>query len=184
MERLANVRENLTLDTQRLKIRIFNPEDVTDEYVQALDDPEVVGLTESRYRNHRLTLEQAQEYATKSNQGNSIFVGIFLKDGRHIGNIRVHTISEQNKRGELGIMIWNKNEWGKGYATEALEAVVSYAFTYLNLHKVEAEYYSTNTGSKRIFDKAGFVIEGTIRDHFVVDGKYVDAVRRAKFNKD
>jgi len=170
------------VDTDRLYLKVFTDSDVTQKYVDALNDPTVMGLTESRYSKDPMTVKKAIEYAKWANQDNSIFFGIFEKSGNHIGNIRLHTISEHNRRAELGIMIFDKNQWGKGLATEALMGITNFAFTDLGLHKVEAEYYATNYPSQRLFEKAGYSIEGIIKDHFVVDGSYVNAVRIGKIN--
>lgn len=174
---------NLDLKTKRLHLRIFKVSEITQEYVKALNNEEVIGLTESRYRTWNL--KEAKVYVQKMANipGQSLLVGIFIKnEKRHIGNIRLHSFSEFNKRAEIGILIWDQNEWGKGYATEALEVLIKYMFKNLGLHKICAEYYSQNLSSQKIFKKLGFKKEGTFKDHFLVNGKYIDAIRIAKFN--
>ena len=183
MERQTYNPKEVEITTSRLYLRTFGQDDITEEYVTALNDQEVIGLTEQRYRRSPATMESVKKYADDSNTEESILLGIFLAEGkRHIGNIRLHTISQHNKRAELGIMIFDKAQWGKGYATESLMAVSDWAFGTLGLHKIEAEYYSTNIGSSEIFRKAGYIIEGAIKDHFFIDGKFVDAIKVAKFN--
>lgn len=173
----------LKINTKRLYLRIFRTSDVTEEYIKSLNSKEIIGLTESRYRkwNEAQVLEYIKKYSNKLWE--SLLIGIFKKSGKHIGNIRLHSFSKYNKRVEVGIMIWDKNEWGNDFATEALDGVVSYTFNKLKLHKVCAEYYSINKASAKIFQKLGFKIEGTFKDHFLVDGKFVDAIRVAKFSK-
>lgn len=175
----------MDIETDRLHLRIFRVSDITLGYVKALNSQDIIGLTESRYRSWNL--EEVKKYVKeKSNiPSESILLGIFIKDGeRHIGNIRLHSFSKPNKRVELGILIWDKKEWGKGYATEALEEVINYIFKILRLHKICAEYYSINKVSAKIFRKLGFKKEGVFRDHFLVKNKYVDAIRIAKFNSE
>lgn len=77
----------------------------------------------------------------------------------------------------------NKSQWSKGYGTESLMAVCDYAFNEFQLHKICADYYSVNTASAKMFQKAGFETEGVFQDHFWLDGEYVNSVRIAKFNK-
>lgn len=174
--------KKLNIKTGRLLLKQFKIKDITPEYVKALNDPEIIGLTESRYRSW--TIKQVKDYIKE--KGNkryeSLLIGIFLNNGKHIGNIRLHSFSNYNKRVELGIMIWDKNEWGKDYGTEALKAIVKFIFEELKLHKVCAEYYSINKSSAKMFKKLDFKIEGVLKDHFLVNGKFVDAVRIAKFN--
>lgn len=174
---------NIDLTTKRLHLRIFQVSDITVEYVNALNSEEVIGLTESRYR--KWDLDEVKKYVEeKSNiSWESVLIGIFVKKGeKHIGNIRLHSFSKFNKRVEMGILIWDKKEWGKGYATEALEKLIHYIFNQLRLHKICAEYYSVNKGSEKIFKKLKFKKEGVFKDHFIVNGKYINAIRIAKFN--
>ncbi len=79
-------------------------------------------------------------------------------------------------------MIFDKAQWSKGYATEAIRATIRHAFETLRLHRVHADYYAGNTASARVFDKAGFAVEGVFRDHFQLEGRYVDSIRVAKLN--
>lgn len=174
--------KKLNIKTGRLLLRQFKINDITPEYVKALNNQKIIGLTESRYRGW--TLKQVRDYVREkgNKKGESLLIGIFLKNGKHIGNIRLHSLSDHNKRVELGIMIWDKKEWGKDYGTEALGAIVKFIFEELELHKVCAEYYSINKGSAKMFKKLDFQIEGILKDHFLVEGKFVDAIRIAKFN--
>lgn len=62
----------------------------------------------------------------------------------------------------------------KGLATEATKAVIQYGFNRINLHKVQICHKSINTASRRVIEKCGFVYEGTSRDFFYENGKYID----------
>jgi nucleoside-diphosphate-sugar epimerase/RimJ/RimL family protein N-acetyltransferase len=173
------------LYTKRLHLRIFTEKDVSKQYVKALNNKSIIGLTESRYRTW--TEQEVKDYIRE--KGNvpweSLLIGIFKsgKNEKHIGNIRLHSFSKHNRRVELGILIWDKTMWGKGYASEAITAVCDYVFKALNLSKICAEYYSTNKASEKIFRKLKFNKEGVFKNHFIVDGNFVDAVRVAKYNQ-
>ena len=170
--------------TPRLLLRNLRESDVTSAYVSGLNDPEVTDQTEARGR--RWSEAEIRSYVAESNQpGVSQLIGIFLREGRkHIGNIRLSGISARHQRVDLGIMIFDKAEWGKGYATESLEGVSGYVFKALGFNRICADYHATNTSSARIFAKAGFVREGVFRRHFRVDGAYVDSVRVARLASD
>jgi ribosomal-protein-alanine N-acetyltransferase len=169
--------------TANLYLRPLEVSDITREYIHALNDPEVVRLTEARHR--KWTRENVRQYVLDSNvEGVSRLFGIFLKkSGKHIGNVRLFNFSEKHRRAELGIMLFDKSQWSKGYGTEAIVSVTDYAFNELKLHKICADYYAFNTASARMFRKAGFENEGVFKDHFWLDGEYIDSVRIAKFNK-
>lgn len=174
----------IDLSTKRLHLRLFKVSDISKKYIKALNSPEIIGLTESRYRSW--SEAEVKEYVNKKGnlKGESLLIGIFIKgkEERHIGNIRLHSFSEINRRVELGILIWDKKEWGKNYGTESLEVLVDLIFNNLNLHKICAEYYSVNKGSGKMFKKLGFKVEGILKQHFLVNNKFVDAVRVAKYN--
>lgn len=169
--------------TQNLYLRPMSVSDVSQEYVTALNDTEVVRLTEARHQ--KWDNESARRYVVESNaEGISQLIGVFLrKSAKHIGNIRLSNFSARHKRAELGIMIWDKSQWSKGYGAESLMAITDYAFNRLELHKICADYYSVNLASARMFEKAGFKIEGVFKEHFLLDGVYVDSVRIAKVKR-
>ena len=77
---------------------------------------------------------------------------------------------------------YETSEWGKGYATEAIEAIINYAFDTLELHRIYADYYNTNIASEKVFSKLGFKIEGVYKDHFWLNDRFVDSIRVAKIN--
>jgi RimJ/RimL family protein N-acetyltransferase len=169
--------------TDNLYLRQLLVSDISSEYIKALNDKGVVGLTEARHI--KWDIKKVKEYVKKSNvKGVSLLIGIFLKNsGKHIGNIRLFNFNRWHKRLELGIMIFDKSQWGKGYGTKSLKAVTRYVFESLKLHKICADYYSLNVASAKMFKKLGFEIEGVFKDHFLLDGNYVDSIRIAKFNK-
>jgi len=169
--------------TKNLFLRKFRVKDITEHYINSLNAREVVALTNAAKK--KWDIKSVEQYVMKSNKRNiSLLVGIFLKSsGRHIGNIRLSGFDSYHSRVELGIMIFDMSQWGKGYGLESLEAVVEHIFKELKLHRICADYYSVNKRSTRLFQKAGFIIEGVFKDHFKLNGKYVDSIRVAKLNK-
>jgi ribosomal-protein-alanine N-acetyltransferase len=73
---------------------------------------------------------------------------------------------------------------GRGYATEAVKAVVAYAFGTLNLHRLETSYQPTNERSGRVLRKLGFVVEGYARDYLYLDGAWRDGILVSLTNPD
>jgi [ribosomal protein S5]-alanine N-acetyltransferase len=71
---------------------------------------------------------------------------------------------------------------GKGYATEAVNAVVQYAFNEMKLHRVMANYIPTNERSGKVLRRAGFVVEGYARDYLFLNGKWQDHIMTAIVN--
>lgn len=73
---------------------------------------------------------------------------------------------------------------GRGYATEAVGAVVAYAFTTLKLHRLETSYQPTNERSGRVLRKLGFVVVGYARDYLFLNGAWRDAILVGLTNPD
>jgi RimJ/RimL family protein N-acetyltransferase len=65
--------------------------------------------------------------------------------------------------------------WGHGYATEAGQALLRWAFDTLDLNRVQAETDTRNTASARVLEKLGFVREGTLRQDCIVNGEVSDS---------
>lgn len=166
--------------TARLQLRPLAVEDITPAYVAALNDPEVVRWTEAKHT--QWDAARVARFVEQSNRdGISMLLGIFLAEtGRHIGNLRLFNFHTAYRRAELSFIVFDKRQWSKGYATEAVRAVAAYAFEGLGLHRLHADYYEPNIASGRVFEKAGFEIEGVFRDHCLHDGEYVGSVRVGK----
>lgn len=164
------------LEGDRLYLREVRPQDVSENYYHWMNDPEVTSYLESRFYPN--SAEKIQEYVIdRLGDRDNIFLGTILKEGdRHIGNIKLGPINWIHRYAEIGLLIGEKDCWGKGYATEAIKLVVDYAFGELNLHKLTAGCYAPNKGSLKAFQKVGFVIEGVRSQQFYWKGQYIDAI--------
>ena len=164
------------LEGERLYLREVRPSDVSESYYRWMNDPEVTRHLESRFYPN--SLEALREYvAGKTGDRDNVFLAIVLKEGdRHIGNIKLGPINWIHRFADVGLLLGEKDCWGKGYATEAIRLVVDYAFSKLNLHKLTAGCYDLNQGSIKAFQKAGFVVEGVRKQHYFCDAAYIDAV--------
>jgi [ribosomal protein S5]-alanine N-acetyltransferase len=103
--------------------------------------------------------------------------GIFLDGGvRHVGNIKVGPVSSPHRVGDVSLVLGERDCWGQGIATEAIQAVCRYAFAQLDVRKLSASMYAPNRGSTRAFEKAGWHHEGVRRDHYLLDDRPCDIV--------
>ncbi len=64
----------------------------------------------------------------------------------------------------------------KGYASGAVEKGLWYAFTVLNVNKVYAQAFGTNTASHKVLEKNGFAREGCLKDHYIRMGETHDVL--------
>lgn len=94
----------------------------------------------------------------------------------YIGNTYITDINMKDKTGISHILIGEKKYWGHGYAVEALRLLLDYAFNERGLNRITAIVLKTNTASIRMHEKAGYVIEGTLRQSVFKKGTFQDQV--------
>ncbi|MHC5596210.1 MAG: GNAT family N-acetyltransferase [Nostoc sp.] len=91
-----------------------------------------------------------------------------------IGSCRMSVQDIYNKTGSIGYC-FTKEFWGQGYATEAVEAVVSFSFQELCLHRIFATCDPENIASARVMQKIGMQQEGYLREHHLIKGEWRDS---------
>lgn len=100
---------------------------------------------------------------------------IFLRStGQLIGEVILSEVVRYNLQSCWIGYFLDKDFNGKGYMTEAVQLVVSYAFTELELHRIEAGVMPHNTGSMKVLLKAGFTKEGIARKNVNINGHWED----------
>lgn len=78
------------------------------------------------------------------------------------------------KAGKLGYALIPSAQ-GRGYATDACQAMISFGFRELDLHRISAAIGPDNAASLRIVERLGFTYEGRIRDHVFTNGTWRDS---------
>ena len=95
---------------------------------------------------------------------------------RSIGCVDLFDFDPFHARAGVGILIANKEDRNKGYASQALKEIVQYAFKYLHLHQLYCNITSDNTASLKLFESAGFCVIGTKREWVKGDKGYLDEI--------
>ncbi|GAA4479823.1 GNAT family protein [Microbacterium panaciterrae] len=114
----------------------------------------------------------AERDATRS--GNLGFV--IDVDGETVGTVGLFDIDELSRHAEVGIAL-SPAVRGRGIGTDAIRQIVEFAFVRANLRRVHLEVISSNAAAIRVYEKAGFIVEGRQREHAWVRGGYEDIVR-------
>ena len=96
--------------------------------------------------------------------------------GTLIGAIGLHRIDWVNRSAELGIAIFRKEYWNKGYGTESIKLVQRYAFEYLNLNRIYLKVYEYNERAIHVYENCGFKVEGRLRKAKYSKRKYWDVL--------
>ncbi|MGI9341893.1 MAG: GNAT family N-acetyltransferase [Gammaproteobacteria bacterium] len=158
--------------TEKIELFLLEPQHVGDAYVRWLNDPEINAYLEGRFVTH--TVESTREFVRSCLENPAtLFLGIRMLEGdaQHVGNIKISPIDRSHGLGEVGVLIGERSAWGKGIGSDAISAISRIAKHQLSLRKLTAGCYESNVGSLKAFEKAGFEIEATRRDHFILDGR-------------
>jgi len=86
------------------------------------------------------------------NDEKSRIFAIETEKGVHIGNIGLHEIVYKDGKATLGIMIGEKGYWGQGYGSDALKALLRFAFEELNLHRLYLSVFDFNKRAIRCYE--------------------------------
>ena len=136
-----------------------------------------MSLAQVEVRIARLTDEQGKDHCT--------FLICLTADDRPIGEVMLADIDRRNGSAQLGIFIGETAEWGKGYGTDAVNAIVDFGFAELRLERIWLNVWTENPRAQRAYEKAGFVHEGTVRhdrfEHGVYTSGHVMAILRSEW---
>lgn len=114
-----------------------------------------------------------QDSLAKDASGRARTFCLFEKEGgRPVGSVFL-LLNPDHDHAELGYFV-DPTSWGKGYGSEAAEAVVRFAFQTLGLNRVFAVHFSENIASGRVMQKAGMSHEGRRRQHIRKNGDFID----------
>ena len=162
---------------ERIRLRAAERNDVKTFY-NWVNDPEV-----TRYLSMYLPLSIVDEenwfnsMSQRPQSEKTLSIEIRNESGwKLIGNCGVFDIDTVTRSGELGIMLGEKDEWNKGYGTEAMMLLVKHCFNTLNFNRVHLRVYAENLRAKRSYEKAGFVEQGRLREAVYKHGKYDDVI--------
>ncbi|RPF50637.1 GNAT family N-acetyltransferase [Aquisalibacillus elongatus] len=165
---------NLNLSTERLHLRPFNPSDAPRVQILA-NDPRIAETTLNI--PYPYSLDDAKSWidrhSTFIENGEIYPFAIVIRDtNEFVGAISIRP-EYRHKRGEIAYWIGQKF-WNKGYMTEAAERVVQFGFETLELHKIWGMSLTFNPASGKVLTKVGMTKEGTLREHFYKDGKFLN----------
>jgi RimJ/RimL family protein N-acetyltransferase len=102
-----------------------------------------------------------------------------LEDDVPVGRTDIFEIDRQNGSCAFGITIGDPDLWGTGLGTDAVNALVDFAFGQLRLERVWLDTDAHNERAQAAYRKAGFSVEGRLRHAFFQDGEWSDDIRMA-----
>lgn len=144
-----------------------------------MNDPEITQyLLTGRFA---INAAKQEEWFARMNQGehHAILAIALNEGGDHIGNCGLHDIDWVDRFATAGIAIGEKSLWGRGFGTEAMELLLSYAFDVINLDRVELSVYEHNVRAHKSYVRLGFVEEGRLRKRRFKGGTWRDEILMA-----
>ncbi len=159
---------------ERVRLTAIRPEDIAvvarwyedSEYVRLLDGTPAYPRTEAQIS--RFLLEE-------SGKESFVFAIRPKDDERLIGTVDLSGILWTHGISWLGIGIGREFQ-GQGYGYEVMQLVLAFAFKELNLHRVQLTVFSYNERAIALYEKLGFVREGTYREALHRDGQRHDTL--------
>ena len=172
------------LESERLNYRQVTSADVEDIF-KIYSDPEV-----AKYDWYKpiATKDDAlsiiNRYGKEFQNKEELTWGVERKyDNKIIGYCCLGSFNDDSRRSEIGYG-FNRDEWNKGYATEAIKVLVKFGFDIMNFNRIEATVTLGNDASVKALKKANFLQEGIVRERSIMKGKFEDDVILAIIRKD
>lgn len=165
---------------ENILITPFSINNLCESYVSWLNDIDVVRYSNQRFKRH--DIHSCNDYFLSFNDTENLFLAIYSKSNKNfIGTSTVY-YSVLHKVADIGLMIGDKQYWGKGFGSEAWIMVMDYLIDSGLVRKVTGGALSCNVGMINIMKKAEMLPDGKRTGHQLVDNVPVDIVYFSKFN--
>lgn len=134
--------------------------------------------------SHPYTKENGKAFITFATKDDPIHIFAIDIGGEAIGGIGIHLQTDVHKKNaELGYWL-AEPFWGQGIITRAIDEMVTFGFNTYDINRIYARPFGTNTASRRVLEKAGFILEAKIEKGIFKNGEEVDeliyGIRRGK----
>jgi len=145
------------------------------------NDPELMRLMDRKQPVS--PVEHEAWFASLPRRADCAYFAIETVDGRaHIGNVWLWDIDRRHRKAELRVVVGDQGARGKGLGAEAIDRLCRYAFEKLDLHRVYAYVLGINPSARKAFERAGFSLEGTLRDDRWAVDRFIDSYLLARVN--
>ena len=142
-----------------------------------VNDSETTKYLAGTYRRPQ-TWEQTEEWLERRLNGDAGGEGFVISDketGKYLGQIDLMMIDPIARKAEMAIVLM-KSAQGKGFAKESIRLILDYAFGVMNLNRVWLKCAEENEPAVRCYRRAGFKVEGVLRNDLYIGGKYQNAL--------
>jgi RimJ/RimL family protein N-acetyltransferase len=122
------------------------------------------------------TLENLQRwYASRAEHDDRIDLSIIERaTGAWAGEVVLNELNVGNESCGFRIALQGPRFYGRGLGTEATRLIIDYAFATVGVHRIELQVYDFNPRARHVYERVGFVHEGTMREALRWDGQWID----------
>ena len=161
-----------------VRLSAFDTEELAKAYAGWTRDSELQRLYDggaSRLNSAKAITDFFEKMVKEDGPANHFFSIRKLDDNRLLGDINLDVINQWSSRDAfVGLGVTDRNDWGKGYGTDAMKIILRFAFTEINLRRVTLTVFEYNPRAIRSYEKVGFRHEGRLRGALLRDGKRWD----------
>jgi RimJ/RimL family protein N-acetyltransferase len=160
---------------ERVRLRGIERGDLA-RYYEWINDPDVLQGLSVNLPMSTVDEERWFDGTTHREQAEKPLANEVQEQGgwRLIGNCAFFDFDWTSRAAEFGIMIGDKSVWDQGYGTETVRLLVKHGFETLNLNRIVLRVFDNNRRAVRAYEKAGFTLEGTLRQAAYKNGAYHD----------
>lgn len=167
------------IEGRLVRLEIFTESNITDTYLNWLNDSEVVKFSNQRFLKH--TRDTSIQYLKSFDDSRNLFIAIFLKDmNQYIGTMNIYFFTE-HETADMGIMIGDKAYWQRGAGYDAWSTALSFLLNILKIRKVTAGTLECNVGMVNVFIKSGMEPDGIRIAQELIEGQPYNMLYFAKF---
>ncbi|MFD8044339.1 GNAT family N-acetyltransferase [Streptomyces chartreusis] len=165
------------LTGDRTVLRPFTEADAA-VMAEIIEDPEVVRFTGEA--SEEFSLERLRSwYGSRSAQNDRLDLAVTDRaTGELVGEVVLYEWDATARSCTFRTLVGPRGR-GRGIVTEATRLIVGHGFEQLGLHRIQLEAYGHNPRALRVYEKAGFVVEGVRREADFRDGQWLDWVMMA-----
>ncbi|MEW6029444.1 MAG: GNAT family N-acetyltransferase [Chloroflexota bacterium] len=167
---------------ERVRLSAFDPEELGKAYARWNTDSEFARLLDGvAPRLHSAkAIGKFLEKEVEDQPPAAHYFGIrTLTDDRLVGDLELDVTSWNHRDAFVGIGLGSRDDWGRGYGTEALRLALRFAFLELGLRRVSLTVFEYNPRAVRSYEKAGFRLEGRMRQILNREGRRWDVLYMA-----
>lgn len=142
------------------------------ELMQLMDRANVVSEAEHQAWFEALTRHDDRAY----------FAIETADEALHVGNVWLWAIDRRHRKAELRVVIGAAAARGRGIGAAAIDKMCRHAFDEFKLHRIYAHVLDINPAGRRAFERAGFTLEGTLRDDRLAGDRFIDTYLMARLS--